>query len=133
MLVAAETDTDFVLYDDDGHTTDYKKGVYAKTDIRVKAGDQTVISFNRTGTYPSTIETIDLRLVSKKKGAFWVSVAGHKIDRYLIRERFEEAQSGWYYDLSDRTICVKFPAPKEAAFDVVVSTEKFDLIGMNED
>lgn len=41
LLVAAETDTSFVLYDDDGHTEDYKNGVYAKTTIDVKAGDRT--------------------------------------------------------------------------------------------
>ena len=44
LLVAAETDTSFVLYDDDGHTEDYKNGVYAKTTIDVKAGDLVVVN-----------------------------------------------------------------------------------------
>lgn len=30
LLVSADTDTSFVLYDDDGHTEDYKNGVYAR-------------------------------------------------------------------------------------------------------
>ena len=133
LLIAAETDTAFTLYDDDGHTTDYQKGVFAKTEITVTAGDKTVIRFAREGSYKNTLESITLKLVSKKKGAFWVSVAGKVIDRFLVKERFEESTSGWYYDLSDRTIHVKFPIPSECMFDVIVSTEKFDLIGMNED
>ena len=50
LLVAAETDTSFVLYDDDGHTEDYKNGVYAKTTIDVKAGDRTDIHFSTVGS-----------------------------------------------------------------------------------
>ena len=133
LLVAAESDCGFTLYDDDGHSTEYKNGVYSKTDISVKAGDKTVISFSRTGTYENTIENVNLRLVSKRKGAFYVNVAGENIERFLVKERFDESGSGWYYDLSDRTINVKFKMPKSEKFDVVVSTEKFDLIGMNED
>ena len=38
-----------------------------------------------------------------------------------------------YYELSDRTILVKCNKPQANDFDIVVSTEKFDLIGMNED
>ena len=133
LLVAAESDCTFTLYDDDGHSTDYQKGVYARTDISVKAGDQTVISFARSGSYRTALESVVLRLVSRKKGAFWVSVAGKKLDRYLVQEGFDEAESGWYYNLSDRTIQVKYPLPKEKDYSVVISTEKFDLIGMNED
>ena len=133
LLVSAQTDTSFTFYDDDGHTTDYKKGVYSKTEISVKAGEQTVIHFERSGSYKSSIERMSVKLVSKKKGAFWVSVAGKKIDRFLVKERYDESDSGWYYNLSDRTVLLKFPVPKDEKFDVIVSTEKFDLIGMNED
>ena len=37
------------------------------------------------------------------------------------------------FELSDRTILVKCNKPQANDFDIVVSTEKFDLIGMNED
>jgi alpha-glucosidase len=60
-------------------------------------------------------------------------VDGERIGRFLVRERFDESQCGWYYDLSDRTVLLKFPMPKKDDFELVVSTEKFDLIGMNED
>ena len=47
-----------------------------------------------------------------------------------MQDNWEEAESGWYYNMSDRTIWVKCPKPKKDDFDIVVSTEKFDLIGM---
>lgn len=133
LLVAAETDTSFVLYDDDGHTEDYKNGVYAKTTITVKAGDRTDIRFATEGSYESPVERMTLKLVSKKKGALWASVDGQQLPQYIVRDGWEAAESGWYYNLPDRTIWVKFAKPAKKDFTVTVSTEKFDLIGMAED
>ena len=133
ILVAADGDSEFVFYDDDGHTEDYKKGVYSQTRITVKSGDRKTITFSREGSYEDTIESLTLSVISKEKGAYWVSVDGEKLEQYLVRDYLEEAESGWYYNMSDRTIRVKFPKPEEESFDVVVSTEKFDLIGMTEE
>ena len=133
LTVAAEGDSSFVFYDDDGHTEDFKRGVYAKTTISVKAGDRKVISFHKEGSYPGTVEKLTLKVVSKVKGAFWVTVDGKQIPRYLVRDNWEEAGEGWYYNLSDRTVWVKCDKPQKDDFDIVVSTEKFDLIGMVEE
>ena len=133
LLIAAEGDSSFVFYDDDGHTEDYKRGVYARTAISVKAGERTTVSFRTEGSYPGTLERLTLKLVSKAKGAFWVSVDGRQIPRFLVRDNWEEAEEGWYYHLSDRTVWVKCPKPQKDAFDIVVSTEKFDLISMVEE
>lgn len=133
LTVAAEGDSSFVFYDDDGHTEDFKRGVYARTTISVKAGDRKVISFHKEGSYPGTVEKLTLKVVSKAKGAFWVTVDGKQIPRYLVRDNWEEACEGWYYNLSDRTVWVKCDKPQKDDFDIVVSTEKFDLIGMVEE
>ncbi|WP_432627994.1 TIM-barrel domain-containing protein [Brotaphodocola sp.] len=133
LLVSADTDTSFVMYDDDGHTEDYKNGVYAKTTIDVKAGDQTAITFDTEGSYESPVEKMTIRLVSKQKGAFWVTVDGEKITRYIVKDGWDAAESGWYYNLSDRTIWVKYPVPKKKNYKVIISREKFDLIGMVEE
>ena len=130
LLIAAEEDVSFVYYDDDGHTEDYKRGQYAETAISVRAGDRTRICFEKTGDYPDSIERLTIRLVSKKKGAFWVTADGEQIPRFLVRDNWEESESGWYYELSDRSILVKCPKPAKDRFEIVVSTEKFDLIGM---
>ena len=66
----------------------------------------------------------------KQKGAYWVTVNGKPVMRTLVKEVFDEAECAWYYDLSDRTIWVKYPNPSEKEYEVVVSTEKFDLVGM---
>ena len=130
VLIAAETDTSFVLYDDDGHTEEYKQGVYEKTSITVRAGDRTTVSFHREGSYAGTVDSMTLRLVSKAKGAYWVTVDGARIPRTLVREVFDTSDCAWYYSMSDRTIWVKYPKPDKADYDVVISTEKFDLVGM---
>jgi alpha-glucosidase len=133
LLISAEGDSEFLFYDDDGHTEDFKRGVYSKTSISVKAGEQTVISFNKEGGYADTVEKLTLKLVSKAKGAFWVTVDGKQITRYIVRDNWEEAEEGWYYNLSDRTVWVKCAKPRKNNFDIVISTEKFDLIGMVEE
>ena len=130
LTISAETDNSFVFYDDDGHTQDFRKGVFAKTTISVKAGDRKTISFHKEGSYAGTVERLTLKVVSKEKGAFWVSVDGQRIPRFLVRDNWEEADAGWYYNLSDRTVWVKCAKPQKDDFDLVVSTEKFDLIGM---
>ena len=130
LTIGAEGDSSFVFYDDDGRTQDFQKGVCAKTTISVKAGDRKTISFHKEGSWPGTVERLTLKVVSKEKGAYWVTVDGERIDRFLVRDNWEQAQSGWYYDLSDRTVWIKCPKPAKDDFDIVVSTEKFDLIGM---
>ena len=51
--------------------------------------------------------------------------------QFLTKESFEEAESGWYLTTtSDRIIRVKCPKPEKDSFTVVISCEKFDLIGM---
>ena len=133
FLISAETDCKTVFYDDDGHTKDFEHGVYAKTDISVQAGDRKVISFHREGSYAPTVERLTLRVVSKDKGAFWVTVDGKPITRYIVKDAYDAVDEGWFYNLSDRTIMVKCAMPAKEDFQIVVSTEKFDLIGMAED
>lgn len=130
LVISAESDCDFVFYDDDGHTKDFEKGIYSRTDICVKSGDRTVISFHKEGDYKDTVEKLTLKVVSKEKGAYWVTVDGEQIPRFLVKENLDEAVCGWYYNLSDRTVMIKCPKPDKKDFDIVLSCEKFDLIGM---
>ena len=133
LVISADDDSEFTFYDDDGHTEDYKRGVFTKTKIGVKAGDRKIISFKTEGSYDCPVERMTIKLISKLKGAFWVSVDGRKIARFIVRDNWEDAAEGWYYNLSDRTIWVKFRVPRKKDFDVIISTEKFDLIGMTEE
>ena len=130
LLIAAEADTGFVLYDDDGYSETYKNGNYSKTEISARAGERTTVSFRKSGDYADTVDSLTIRLVSKAKGAYWVTVDGQPVQRTIVREAFDAADCAWYYDLSDRTIWVKYPKPAKDSYDVVISTEKFDLVGM---
>lgn len=130
FVIGAEKDSSFVFYDDDGHTKDFEKGIYSRTEIQVKSGDRKVISFHKEGEYQDTVERLTLRVVSKEKGACWVSVDGEQIPRFLVKENWDQAESGWYYNMTDRTVMIKCPKPHKDDFDIVLSCEKFDLIGM---
>lgn len=130
ILIGAERDSSFVFYDDDGHTEDFEKGVFSRTTISVKAGERKVISFNKEGSYQDTVEKLNLIIVSKEKGAYWVTVDGKQIPRFIVKDSWDEASEGWYYNLSDRTIMVKCDKPNKDQFEIIVSCEKFDLIGM---
>ena len=131
LFVSCEQDVEFTYYDDDGWSNEYEAGVFAETKISVKAGDRKRIQFfHKTGSYQESWENLHLNVVSKKKGAYWVSVDGEKIPRFLIRDAFDEAKTGWYYDMTDRIVKVKCKKPQKDDFEIVVSCAKLDTIGM---
>ena len=76
------------------------------------------------------MQQIQLRVVSKEKGAYWCDVCGRRLPRFIVKDDFEKAREGWFYNMPDRTVLVKFDRPQQDDFEVTVSTEKFDLVGM---
>lgn len=130
VLISCEKDVSFTYYDDDGWSKAFEKGVYAATEITVKSGDRKTITFKKSGEYQESWDNLYLRVVSKEKGAYWVSVDGRKLPRYLIQDAFDEAEEGWYYNMSSRVVMIKCKRPEKDTFDIIVSCEKFDLIGM---
>lgn len=60
-----------------------KKGIYEKTEINVSGGARKKISFKTTGSYEGGISDLTIKLVSKEKGAYWVSVDNEQIPRFL--------------------------------------------------
>ena len=60
---------------------------------------------------------------------YWVTVDGKEIPHFLHRRKFEETDCGWYYSQTLKSVLVKYPNPKKD-YQVVVSFEQFDLIGM---
>ncbi|MDO5424386.1 MAG: glycoside hydrolase family 31 protein [Eubacteriales bacterium] len=133
LLISDEKDCGFTYYEDDGHSREYEKGGFSQVEIRVCAGEKCVIRFQKTGKAELPLEHITLELVSKEKGAYWVEADGRRIPEFMLEPQWEQAEEGWYYRMSDRVIRVKFRWPKKERFEVVISREKFDLIGMNEE
>ena len=101
-----------------------------KTDISVKSGSRVRVTFDSTGDYPISWNNVLLNVLNKEKGAFYVDVDGKRIPQFLSIDDWEESGEGWVYDLSSRFVRIKFGRPEKKSFDVIVSFEKFDLIGM---
>ncbi|MCO6542416.1 MAG: DUF4968 domain-containing protein [Lactobacillus sp.] len=133
ILIGNNDNLKFDFYNDDGYTNNFEKGIYRLTHITVKGNDKKIINFKSVGSFKSSIESLTLRVINKQKGALYVSVDGRQIKRFLVKKQWEEASEGWYYNLSDRTILINAKVPNKDDFDIVVSTEKFDLIGMKKD
>ena len=130
ILISAGHDVSFTYYDDDGHTKNFENGVRAETKIDVFSGERVEIRFDKTGSWQETWDHANLRVINKQKGAYWVEVDGRRIKGFLTMEDYDEAEEGWYYNLTERTVMVKFRKPEKDRFSVVVSFEQFDLIGM---
>ena len=129
ILMAPDVDSEFTLYEDDGHTNDYRKGAYLKTKIAVKAGVKTVVTFTNEGSYETAVESMYLDMIHREKSPFYVQVDGKELPHFLHRRKFEEAESGWYYSQRLKSVQIKYPNPKKD-HEVLVSFEQFDLIGM---
>ena len=51
------------------------------------------------------------------------------LEHFLYRKKFEEAEEGWYYSQTKKSVLIKYRNP-EKDYAVTISFEKFDLIGM---
>src|SRR5699024_6775231 len=131
ILVGGGINEGQYYFNDDGVTKNYESNAYEKIQIAVNGKERKKITFNTFGSYSSNIDMIYLEVVSKNKGALWVTLENENLERYLNESDWEEAEEGWYYSLSNRIINIKFKKPLRYSFDVIVSTEKFDLIGMD--
>jgi alpha-glucosidase len=124
-------DASFSLYEDDGVSYAYETGEFLETRVDLCAGVRTVLKFSARGRYASSIATMILNVVNERKGAYWVSVGGRRIPQFLDRMKWAAADAGWIFDGSRSATRVKYPKP-ENDYEVIVSFETFDLIGMDE-
>ena len=129
VIMAPDTDSSFTMYDDDGKTNDYKQGKYLKTLIEVKAGAKTDITFTYEGDYCNTIDNMELDVIHREKAPYYVLLDGNEMPHYLNRGKYEQADYGWYYSQSLKSVQVKYPNPKKN-HKVTISFEVFDMIGM---
>ena len=129
LLCEAGTDGAFTLYEDDGITMDYEKGCFLKTFITLKAGERTVLDFRNEGNYTTSVEDMHIDMIHREKAPYWVTVDGQKVPHFLHRKKFEAADFGWYYSQRLKSVQIKYPNPAKD-YQVVVSFEQFDLIGM---
>ena len=129
LIMAPGEDRTYVLYDDDGVSNDFKKGVYRKVNITMEGKQVVKVHFNSEGTYTDHVENVMVEMIRKDKSPFWVALGDRKIEHFLNRRKFEAATEGWYYSQSKKAVFVKYANPKQDTV-LTVSFEDFDLIGM---
>ena len=129
LLLVPDSDASFILYEDDGVSNDYREGCFCKTRIDMTAGEQTAIRFTRSGSYPTDVETVLLDVLHREKAPFTVKLDEKELPHYLYRKKFEEAEEGWYYSQTKKSVLIRYRNPKED-YTVTVSFAQFDLIGM---
>ena len=129
ILLAPDIDSSFTLYEDDGRTDAYQTGDFRETRITVTAGEQTLIDFSPEGSFPGTIERLELDVIHREKAPYYVVLDGKELPHYLHRRKYEEAEYGWYYSQTKKSLQIRYPAQKKA-YQVRISFEVFDMIGM---
>jgi alpha-glucosidase len=129
LICAADQDGAFTLYEDDGITDAFESGVYRRTQVTMHAGARTVLRFAPEGSYASAVRRMHLDVISRGRAPYWVEVGGRKIAHFLNVREFEGADEGWYYDPALQSVQVRYDNP-DAAYEVLISFEAFDLLGM---
>lgn len=129
LYLAPGEDRSFTLYDDDGVTNDFKKGVYRKTKIHMSGESVVKVEFTSEGSYEDFVENVKVEMIRKDRSPFWVMLEDRKLEHFLNRRKFDEAKEGWYYSMTRKAVEVKYVNPKTDT-TLTVSFEDFDLIGM---
>lgn len=129
LTLAPGGERSYVLYDDDGVTNDFRKGVFRKTTISMSGKSVVKVDFKSEGAYADFVERVTVEMIRKDRSPFWVALGDEKLEHFLNRRKFEAAEKGWYYSQSKKAVLVKYPNPKKD-ITLTVSFEDFDLIGM---
>ncbi len=150
LTVIPGQDRAYTLYDDDGVTNDFRKGVFRKTAIRMTGTDVVRLDFAAEGEYTDFVKDVVVEMVRKDRSPFWVALGDEKLEHFLNRRKFDAAAKGWYYSQTRKAVLVKYPnpgrdinhgiagigRPQESKtgngtnITLTVSFEDFDLIGM---
>ncbi len=129
IIAEPSRSSEFVLYEDDGVSEDYRENGYRKTLIKMTAGEKVTFDFTHEGSYKSTVKTVLLDVIARKKAPYYVKFGDKVLDHYLDRDKFEKAECGWYYSQTTKSVLVRF-VPEQTDYTVTVSFEQFDLLGM---
>jgi len=98
----------FELYEDDGISYDYEKGVYAITTFTCVENEQGVIVKKSTPTGSFTIPERDqIFRLHKAMAVKSVTTDGKVLGRLQTREAFDAAEEGWFHDETDQIIMAK--------------------------
>lgn len=152
VLVEPSCESSFTVYEDDGISNDYRKGVYKATTLHITPGaaatvkrdgdtynegnepierDVTLTTIHASveGSYTSQVETMQMDIFTHNVKPFSVALDARHIPEFLDHEAWLEAQEGWYYDQETRTAQIAFANP-QGDYEVSVNYGINDLVKM---
>lgn len=129
LIISPEGTRSYTLYDDDGETNDFRKGVFHKTTFEVTGGTKTVIRAAKEGSYQDTIQHIQMEILNPRSCPFWVCMNGTLMPQHLSRTSFKTEESGWFYDAERRAVLIKFPNPADD-YEFTISWEMTNVFGI---
>ena len=124
----------FTLYEDDGVTNRYREGNFLKTHITMSGSDVVDVDFKFEGKYENPVKDMLVEMIRPGMApiSVWIKCVesdGTLLPHFLNLRRFEEAESGWYYHMTKRSVMIKYTNPG-CDYRLTVSYKEFDLIGM---
>ncbi|KIO96947.1 Alpha-glucosidase [Levilactobacillus brevis] len=131
VLIEPSRNAEFVVYEDDGVTNNYRQGETLETTIKTTAtADGVVIDFSRVGQYQTQVKTMALAVCCPKIAPLSVDLADQSLPRYLNAAKFADAAEGWYFDGESRQVQIKYANPEVADYAVKVNFSVKDLISI---
>ena len=121
ILIEPSTESEFVIYEDDGESNDYLKGSILTTTIRVKREDnEIVIRFESQGNYRTKVKSTCLDVIWRDSIPRSVRVAETLLNMETDRKDWYAEEQGWHYDEPHRSVRVKYDNPV-GCYEVVIS------------
>lgn len=130
LLIEPWKESSFVLYEDDGASSNYLNGLYCKTEIHIRHKSGNIeLDFLVDGKYISDIREVYLEVVCSRSAPIMVVAADISIKHYLDVEDFEMCKEGFYYNPEKKCACVRYRKP-EKDYNVFISFDTKDLISI---
>lgn len=130
LLMEISGDSSFTLYQDDGSTMDYQKGIYLETTVSTTCRVQNVtVSFEQKGKDQDRIRRYELCLSGRWESPLTVSVKNVSLPVFVNIRDYELAEEGCYFDMELRQVWIKYSNPG-GNYQVTVDYAIKDLIGM---
>lgn len=131
LLIEPTADTSFTIYEDDGETMAYKKGQSLRTHVTAHAQPEGVmVDFKREGDYQTKVKTMNLSVYCPRMAPVEVKVAGQSLHRFLKKEDYDQAESGWWFDGETRQAKVHYQNPTTANYQAQLQFTMKDLISI---
>jgi alpha-glucosidase len=129
LLIEPSEESEFVIYDDDGTSNNYKSGEYLKTSIKINRNNGTKITVTREGNYLTPVKIVIVDVICYDIAPIQICLQDCKLPMFLNRREWEVSNAGWYYDMEQKTAKIKYDNINEN-YEIHVDFNVKDLISV---